>query len=110
MNQATIKPDTVYYDVAIIGSGPAGISAALTLKKNGINNIIILEREPEAGGVPRHCNHPPFGFKTYKKILTGPQYAQKNVQQAQAHRITTHCKTTVVKLGEAGKLTLYKRL
>jgi len=59
-------------DVAIIGSGPAGISAAITLKKADVDNIVVLERESEAGGIPRHCGHIAFGFKKYKRLLTGP--------------------------------------
>ncbi|HHD57393.1 MAG TPA: FAD-dependent oxidoreductase, partial [Desulfobulbaceae bacterium] len=65
--------------VAIIGSGPTGIAAALELKKSGINDIIILEREKEGGGVPRHCGHPPFGLHEYHRILTGPTYARRNI-------------------------------
>ena len=93
-------------DVAIIGAGPTGLSAAITLKKAGLDNIIVIEREAEAGGVPRHCGHPPFGFKEYKKILTGPKYAKKNVERALQLGINIQCKTTVTKLGEGGELSL----
>ena len=93
-------------DVAIIGSGPAGLSAAITLKKSGVDNIIVIERDDEAGGTPRHCGHPPFGFKEYKQILTGPKYANKNVQRALKLGIEIQCKTTVTNLGEHGELSL----
>jgi len=93
-------------DVAIIGSGPAGLSAAITLKKSGLDNIVVLERDTEAGGTPRHCGHPPFGFKEYKQILTGPKYAQKNAQRALKMGIDIQCKTTVTQLGEKGELSL----
>lgn len=93
-------------DVAIIGSGPAGLSAAITLKKSGLDNIIVIERESEAGGVPRHCGHPPFGFKEYKRVLTGPKYAEKNVQRALKLGTDIQCKTTVTKLGKSGELSL----
>lgn len=50
------------YDVVIIGAGPAGIAAATSLQAQGITDILLLDREKEAGGVPRHCQHPTFGF------------------------------------------------
>jgi len=95
-----------YCDVAIIGSGPAGIAAAVTLKKAGIDNIIVIERESEAGGIPRHCGHIAFGFKKYKRVLTGPQYANKNIVEAQKLAIDIRLNTTVTHLGEGGKLSL----
>ncbi len=93
-------------DVAIIGSGPAGISAAITLKKSGVDNIVVLERETEAGGIPRHCGHIAFGFKKYKRILTGPQYAKNNISEALGLGINIQLNTTVTALGEGGKLSL----
>jgi len=93
-------------DVAIIGSGPAGLAAAITLKKAGLDNIIVIERDAEAGGTPRHCGHPPFGFKEYKQVLTGPKYAKKNVQRALQLGIDIQCKTSVTNLGENGELSL----
>lgn len=94
------------YDVVIIGSGPAGLSAAITLKKAGIDNIVVIERENEAGGIPRHCGHIAFGFKKYKRILTGPQYAKNNIAEAQRLGIDIQINTTVTALGEGGKLSL----
>ena len=64
-------------DVAIIGGGPAGIAAALTLKTRGVRRVAILEREAVLGGVPRHCGHPPFGLREFGRILTGPAYARR---------------------------------
>ncbi len=93
-------------DVAIIGSGPAGISAAITLKKAGVDNIVVLERESEAGGIPRHCGHIAFGFKKYKRILTGLQYAKNNIEEALNLGINIQLNTTVTALGEGGKLSL----
>lgn len=93
-------------DVAIIGSGPAGLSAAITLKRAGIDKIIVIEREAEAGGIPRHCGHIAFGFKKYKRILTGPQYAKNNVTEATGLNIDIRLKTTVTALGKGGKLSL----
>ena len=94
------------YSVIIVGSGPSGIAAAITLKKLGIDNIIVLEREAIAGGVPRHCGHIAFGFKPYKRILTGPQYAAKNIALAKNLGVTIQTNTTVMALGESGTLSL----
>ncbi len=90
--------------VAIIGSGPTGIAAALELKKSGITDIIILEREKEGGGVPRHCGHPPFGLHEYHRILTGPVYARRNVQTVQDENIPLLLRHSVTSLGPNGLL------
>ncbi|MTB15870.1 MAG: FAD-dependent oxidoreductase, partial [Actinobacteria bacterium] len=50
-------------DVLIIGGGPAGLAAAIELKKLGIKDVRIIEREAQAGGVPRHSNHPGYGLR-----------------------------------------------
>ena len=94
------------YDVAIIGAGPSGIAAALALKNNGINNIVVLERESQAGGIPRHCGHPPFGLREYKRVLTGPVYAAKLVESAQQAKIDIQLKSNVISLGDTGELVV----
>ncbi len=97
---------TANYDVVIIGAGPAGLSAALELKKSGISQVIVLERESEAGGIPRHCGHPPFGIREYKQPLTGPSYAKKLVETAHRDGITIALNHTVTMLEPAGKITV----
>lgn len=64
-------------DVVIIGGGPAGLAAAAELKKKGIRDIIIIEREPQLGGILRQCIHDGFGLTRFKEILSGPEYAQR---------------------------------
>lgn len=91
-------------DVVIIGSGPAGLAAAITLKENGLDRIVVLERESEAGGIPRHCGHPPFGIVEHHKILTGPAYAKKNVTIATDCGVEILLQTTVTSLGKDGLL------
>ena len=59
-------------DVAIIGGGPAGLAAATALKSAGVKRVVVLEREAEAGGIPRHCGHPPFGVREFKRVMKGP--------------------------------------
>ncbi|MCD6582298.1 MAG: FAD-dependent oxidoreductase [Desulfuromusa sp.] len=93
-------------DVAIIGAGPAGLSAATTLKKAGIESVLILERETEAGGIPRHCAHPPYGLREYKRLLTGPTYAKKLVESARNAEVQIALKNTVTKMESGGVLTI----
>lgn len=93
-------------DVAIIGAGPAGLSAATTLKKEGIQKVIVIERETEGGGIPRHCGHPPFGILEYRRVLTGPLYARRNVKTALDSGVELMLKTSVLSLGKSGRLSL----
>ena len=93
-------------DVAIIGAGPAGLSAATTLKQAGIESVLVLERETEAGGIPRHCAHPPYGIREYKRVLTGPTYAKKLVETARSAGARIALKNTVTKLEPEGVLTI----
>lgn len=89
-------------DVAIIGGGPAGLSAAIELRKQGIDRVVVLEREAHAGGIPRHCGHPPFGFWEYGRIYSGPDYAKRNVQEAEKAGVQILLKHSVTKLGSKG--------
>ena len=94
------------FDVAVIGAGPSGLSAAITLKKSGIQRVIVLEREAVAGGIPRHCGHPPFGIHEFKRILTGPTYSKKLVEEAQNVGVIIKLKTTVTMLFAGGELSI----
>ncbi|MDX2495045.1 MAG: NAD(P)/FAD-dependent oxidoreductase [Desulfuromusa sp.] len=94
------------YDVVIIGAGPAGLSAATTLKKAGIESVLVLEREAEAGGIPRHCAHPPYGIREYKRLLTGPTYAKKLVETARNAGVNIALKNTVTNLESGGVITV----
>lgn len=85
-------------DVAIIGGGTAGLSAAAELKRLGIDHVVVLEREDEAGGVPRHCDHFPFGLSEYKRLMKGPAYARKNQALALQLGVDIRCGTSVTAL------------
>ena len=58
-------------DVLIIGAGPAGLSAAIELKKSGIKEVRVIEREQQAGGIPRHSYHPGYGIRDLRKFYLG---------------------------------------
>ncbi len=89
-------------DVAIIGGGPAGIAAALTLKARGVKRVAILERESVLGGVPRHCGHPPFGVQEFGRFLTGPSYARRLAMEAEAAEVEILLRHSVTALKPDG--------
>ncbi len=95
-----------HIDVLIIGGGPAGLSAATELKRLGIAHVVVLDRELQAGGIPRHCGHPPFGMREFKRVFSGPQYAHKLVEAANKAGVEIRNSTTVVEIQAGGQLLL----
>ena len=67
----------------IIGGGPAGLAAAVAAKENGIDDILIVERDDRLGGILNQCIHNGFGLHTFKEELTGPEYADRFIRQAE---------------------------
>lgn len=93
-------------DVLVIGAGPAGLSAATRLRKLGVANVIVVEREPIGGGIPRHCGHPPFGMREFGRIMTGPAYARRLVERAVRSGVELMLGCTVVSVDYADDLVV----
>ena len=92
--------------VAVVGGGPAGLALAAELKRLGVNDVVVLEREAHAGGIPRHCGHYPFGVREFGRLLKGPDYARKNVKTALDLGVEIRLETTVTSLHPNGRLSL----
>ena len=69
-------------DVAIVGGGPAGLSAAVAAKKEGAEKVLVIERDESIGGILQQCIHPGFGLSYFKEELTGPEYAGRFAKEA----------------------------
>lgn len=83
-------------DVVIIGGGPAGLAAAVSAKENGIEDILILERDGELGGILNQCIHNGFGLHTFKEELTGPEYAGRFIEKVKELNIPYKLHTMVL--------------
>lgn len=88
------------YDLVIIGGGPAGLGAALAAKENGVEDLLILDREAELGGILNQCIHNGFGLHTFKEELTGPEYAQRFIDKVDELSIDYKLNTMVLDISE----------
>ena len=93
------------YDLIIIGGGPAGLAAAIAAKKQGIDNLLVLERDRELGGILNQCIHNGFGLHTFKEELTGPEYAARFIEQAKELNIPYKLNTMVVDISSEKTVT-----
>ena len=94
-----------HHDIVVIGSGPAGLSTALALSQASLKDVVVLERESEAGGIPRHCGHK--GYAPYKNfgLMTGPNLARELRDQTKHLDIRTS--TTVLEFTLRGTLRVH---
>lgn len=86
---------TRHTDVLIVGAGPAGLASALELKREGIAQVTVVDREPEAGGMPRLCHHTGFGVWDFHRLYSGPRYARRYVQLARNAGVEIRTATTI---------------
>jgi thioredoxin reductase len=88
-------PPGVTADVLIVGAGPAGLAAAVELRRLGAGSVVVADRDDEAGGIPRHSAHTGFGARDLRRVLTGPGYARHYADAAAAAGADIRLGTTV---------------
>ena len=97
------------YDIVIIGGGPAGLAAAASAKREGIDSILILERDTQLGGILNQCIHNGFGLHTFKEELTGPEYAQRFIDQVEELKIEYKLNNMVMDINSSKEITAMNR-
>ena len=97
------------YDLVIVGGGPAGLAAAVAAKDNGIDSILIIERDKELGGILNQCIHNGFGLHTFKQELTGPEYASRFIDEVLERGIEYKLNTMVMDITADKVVTVMNR-
>lgn len=92
------------YDVVVIGSGPGGLAAAVAAKKEGAEDVLIIERDSELGGILLQCIHNGFGVEIFKEDLPGPSYAQRFMNEALSLGVETILDTMVLDITPQRKI------
>ena len=92
-------------DILIVGAGPAGLAAAIAARESGVSSVLIVEREKHPGGILRQCIHNGFGLHRFSEELTGPEYAQRDIDRAAELGIPVECSTTVLSVSSDRTVT-----
>lgn len=95
----------LHLDLAIIGSGPAGLAAAVKAKQLGIKDVVVFERDERPGGILPQCIHNGFGLQKFEEELTGPEYANRYIQMAADHFVDIELDTMVLEIDKNRTLT-----
>ena len=92
--------------VVVLGAGPAGLAAALELRRRGTTDVLVIDREAEAGGIPRHAKHQGFGLRDLRRPLSGPAYARRYAELAASAGAELRTETMVTGWSPDGPLEL----
>jgi len=93
-------------DVIVVGGGPAGLACGVELRQRGVPDVVVLEREERAGGIPRHCAHQGFGIRDLRRALSGPSYARRYVELAERAGVDIRTETMVTGWSPDGSLEI----
>lgn len=93
-------------EVVIVGAGPAGLAAAAELARSGVGPVLVLDRESDAGGIPRHCAHSPYGMREFHRLMRGPAYAARLVRDAREAGAQVLTGVTVTSLHSGPRLSV----